>query len=103
MTRPYTSDRAHAVTKVPRETAAGAPRARSEVEQVRAEPGLGVRDPQLAGTLVRGRQQAPDAARHGVLGERGHGELAQLLERRLLVREAQLPGLAQVLRQLVAK
>src|SRR5690606_9508297 len=40
----------------------------SEVEQLGAQPRLGVRDAELGGALVGRRQQAADASRHGVLG-----------------------------------
>src|SRR4051794_34671910 len=80
-----------------------APSGRSEVEQIRAQARLRVGDPQVRGALVRRGEQPTDASGDGVLGERRDGELAELLERRLLVREAQLTRLAQVLRQLVAQ
>src|SRR5450830_1967079 len=71
----------------------------SEIEVLGRQTGLGVGDPQLCGALVGGRQQPPDPARDGVLRQDRRGELAQLLERRLLVREPQLAGLAEVLRK----
>ena len=73
------------------------------VEHVGREVGLGAGDPEVLGALVGHRQQPPDPAGHGVLGHRRLGELAELLERRLLVLEPQRPGLAQVVGDLVAE
>ena len=53
---------------------------------------LGIRDSEFLGALVCGGEQAPDAPCNGVLRERAVGVLAELLERRLLVRSRSSPA-----------
>src|SRR3954451_9383943 len=95
----------------------GAPSAASEVrasnrwvcrsdllgQHLSGETGLGVRDAELLGTLVRHRQQPPDAARDGVLREWRNVQLAELLEGGLLVLESQVAGHLEVIGDLVGE
>src|SRR5690606_16220088 len=67
-----------------------------QVEQVRREARLGVGDPELSRALVRGREQPADPTRDRVLRQGRVREPAELLERGLLVGQAQLARLAQV-------
>ena len=67
------------------------------------EAGLGVGDAVVGGPLVGHGQQPADPARDGVLGHRRLGQLAELLERGLLVLQAQLAGLAQVVGDVLAE
>ena len=59
--------------------------------------------PRSGGPLVGHRQQPADPAGDRVLGHRRVGQLAQLLQRRLAVRDPQPAGLAQVVGRLVAE
>src|SRR6266536_4520201 len=58
-------------------------------EHLRGDVGLGVRDAELGGPPVGKRQQPADPAGDRVLRHRRVGELAQLLQRRLLVLQPQ--------------
>src|SRR5215207_9435889 len=59
------------------------------LQQICGEIGFGVRNAEFSGTTVRGCQQPADPARHSILGELGIVQLAQLLQARLLVLDAQ--------------
>src|SRR3954447_18492944 len=61
-------------------------------EHVLRDDGLGVGDAEVLGPFVGHRQQAPDAAGHGVLGHRRVGALAELLQRGLPVLEPEPAG-----------
>src|SRR5690625_365967 len=75
----------------------------SQVEHLGGEHGLGVRDPERVGALVRHREETPDPAGDGVLRQRRVGQRAELLEAGLLVLQAQPPRLEQVLGHVVAE
>src|SRR5579864_7577348 len=77
--------------------AEGRTRAKRSGEHVDGEAGFGVGDALLAGTAVGHGQQATDAARDGVLGQRRVRELAELLQAGLPVRHPQLARHGQVL------
>ena len=70
----------------------------SEVQHVECQARFGVRDAQVCGPLVRCGEEPTDPPRDGVLGERRLRELTELLQGRLLVLQAESPGLAQVIR-----
>src|SRR5580704_15123904 len=72
-------------------------------EHVRGEPGLGAGDAELLGPPVRHGQQPPDPPGDRVLGHRRFGELTELFQARLPVRDAQPARVAQVLRRVVAE
>src|SRR3954447_119745 len=78
-------------------------RDRSGVQHLRRQVRLGAGDALVRGPLVRHGQQPTDPAGHGVLGHRRVGELSELLETRLLVRQPKLTGLAQVVGHVVAE
>src|SRR5699024_5213334 len=67
-------------------------------EHLFGDRGLGVRDILLLGLLVRHGQQPADAARDRVLGHRRVGHSAQLLQRRLPIRQPAITRHEQVLR-----
>src|SRR5690606_18810618 len=73
------------------------------VEHLRREARLGVRDALGVRLLVGHREQPPDAACDGVLGQRRVGQLAELLEAGLLVLQPEPARLHEVLGHLVAE
>src|SRR5690606_40005235 len=75
----------------------------SQVEHLRGEDGLGVGDAQGVRPLVGHGQETPDAPGDGVLGQRRVGQRTELLQARLLVLQAQLPRLEQVLGHVVTE
>ena len=68
----------------------------SGLEHLLGENRLSVGDAQLMGLLVRHGQEAADTAGNGVLGQLRVGELPELLQGRLLMRDTQAAGLKQV-------
>src|SRR5690606_35532527 len=58
---------------------------------------------ELAGPFIGHGEQAADAARHRVLRHRRLREVAELVEARIAVAEAQLAGVAQVVGHLIAE
>src|SRR5690606_38824360 len=76
---------------------------RSARRHLRGDTGVGVRYAELARPLVRQRQQPPDAAGDGVLGQRRVGQPPELLQRGLAVLQPQLAGGGQVRGRVVAE
>src|SRR5690606_39714977 len=69
--------------------------------EVGGQVGVGAGDAELAGPFIGHGEQAADPARHRVLRHRRLREVAELVEARIAVAEAQLAGVAQVVGHLI--